>query len=102
MSSCQCVFKPYLIQATNVVYLKKQNLLVLLFYWMKIAFFSLDYAIKELKLFNIMYKGWVIYIMLNEIDRFTLGYNCEKLNNANLVTRLGFNQGTGALIYRIQ
>ena len=40
--------------------------------------------------------------MLNKEDGFTLDYNCEKLNNAWLVTRLGFNQGTGALIYRIQ
>lgn len=49
-----------------------------------------------------MYVTWVVCIMLNEIDRFTLEYNCEKLNNAWLVTRLGFNQGAGALIYRIQ
>lgn len=40
--------------------------------------------------------------MLNELDRFTLDYNYEKLNNAWLVTELDFNQGAGALIYRIQ
>ena len=40
--------------------------------------------------------------MLNKIDRFTLDDNYEKLNNAWLVTRLGFNQRASALIYRIQ